>query len=56
MTFMSKPTPSPRADSPAPKDRRPWIKPALVEYGHLAKLTRGGSGGMVESMLPRACL
>jgi hypothetical protein len=28
--------------------RRAWVKPVLVEYGHLAKLTRGGSGIITE--------
>lgn len=35
-----------RAADAAPS--RPWAKPVLVEYGHLAKLTRGGSGNVTE--------
>ena len=29
--------------------KRAWAKPALVEYGHLAKLTRGSSGNVTEA-------
>lgn len=32
-----------------PAPARPWTRPVLVEYGHLAKLTRGGSGLVNES-------
>lgn len=53
---MSKPNPAPRDERPDTTDRRPWVAPAIVEYGHLAKLTRGGSGVMTEAMLPRPCL
>lgn len=28
--------------------RRAWVRPVLVEYGHLAKLTRGTSGTVSE--------
>ena len=35
---------------------RPWVKPVLVEYGHLAKLTRGGSGSVVEVGGKKMCL
>jgi len=28
---------------------RSWVKPVLVEYGHLAKLTRGSSGALIET-------
>lgn len=31
----------------APKPE--WKKPVIVEYGHLAKLTRGGSGTRTET-------
>ena len=34
-------------DSGAP-GRRPWVRQVLVEYGHLAKLTRGTSGTLTE--------
>lgn len=34
-------------DSAAPA-RRAWVRPVLVEYGHLAKLTRGTSGTVSE--------
>ncbi len=33
--------------TPAPS-RRQWVKPELVQYGHLAKLTRGPSGMFTE--------
>lgn len=33
--------------------RRPWERPALTEYGHLAKLTRGASGGFPDGSLNR---
>lgn len=39
-----------------PKAERSWIKPVLVEYGHLAKLTRGSSGTIPESMGRMKCL
>jgi hypothetical protein len=29
--------------------RRPWSRPALTEYGHLAKLTRGASGAYPDA-------
>ena len=39
---------------------RAWSKPGLVEYGHLAKLTRGPSGTQTEPTLfkmpPAMCL
>ena len=35
---------------------RSWIKPVLVEYGHLAKLTRGTSGTITEAMGRKMCL
>lgn len=35
---------------------RPWVKPVLVEYGHLAKLTRGGSGAVTEPGSKKMCL
>ena len=30
------------------RDARTWSKPVLIEYGHLAKLTRGPSGTQAE--------
>lgn len=36
--------------------RRPWVRPVLVEYGHLAKLTRGGSGLVNETGGKKKCL
>lgn len=33
--------------------RRQWERPALTEYGHLAKLTRGASGGFPDGSLNR---
>lgn len=35
---------------------RSWVKPVLVEYGHLAKLTRGGSGTVTEPSNRMMCL
>lgn len=32
-----------------PAAKRAWVRPVLVEYGPLAKLTRGTSGTIVES-------
>ncbi|MDQ3068775.1 MAG: hypothetical protein M3R55_03480 [Acidobacteriota bacterium] len=43
------------ADAGAVKLRR-WTVPAIVEYGHLAKLTRTGSGSMAETGGMRSCL
>lgn len=43
-----------RAADAAPS--RPWVKPVLVEYGHLAKLTRGGSGAVTEPGSKKMCL
>lgn len=43
-----------RAADAAPT--RPWVKPVLVEYGHLAKLTRGGSGNVTEPGSKKRCL
>ncbi|HUF24465.1 MAG TPA: lasso RiPP family leader peptide-containing protein [Vicinamibacterales bacterium] len=37
-----------REDEPAPASAV-WVKPVLVEYGHLAKLTRGASGTAGEA-------
>lgn len=33
-----------------------WVKPVLVEYGHLAKLTRGSSGLVTEAGGMKMCL
>ena len=48
---MEKPSetraPAARSESDA-TSRREWSRPQLVAYGHLAKLTRGTSGAMVE--------
>lgn len=33
--------------TPTPS-RQQWVKPELVQYGHLAKLTRGTSGRFTE--------
>ena len=40
---------------PAPA-RRGWVRPVLVEYGHLAKLTRGTSGTVGEFTTKKKCL
>jgi hypothetical protein len=47
------------ADRPRDETARParaWEKPALVEYGHLAKLTRGSSGNITEAGGKMRCL
>lgn len=48
------------ADPKVPEpSRRQWAKPELIQYGHLAKLTRGPSGKYTEAggMSPMmACL
>ena len=37
--------------------KRPWVRPVVVEYGHLAKLTRGTSGAISEFATKKAmCL
>ena len=37
--------------------RRRWTSPPVVEYGHLAKLTRGSSGTHVETVgMKKTCL
>lgn len=48
---MKNPTPPHDADPKitAPSTRRQWAAPELVEYGHLAKLTRGPSGKFTET-------
>jgi hypothetical protein len=33
----------------AARAKRAWVKPTVVEYGHLAKLTRGSSGNVNEA-------
>lgn len=38
------------------QNRREWARPTLVEYGHLAKLTRGSSGNKGESGGMMQCL
>ena len=47
---MKKPS-EPRNPQPgsAPHARRAWTKPQVVVYGHLAKLTRTGSGMYADS-------
>src|SRR5688500_4276279 len=47
MATPSRNAPDTTADSGAPP-RRAWVRPVLVEYGHLAKLTRGTSGTLTE--------
>jgi hypothetical protein len=27
------------------RDRKPYVKPNLIEYGHIEKLTHGATGG-----------
>lgn len=47
----------PSQDASAPREA--WSRPELVEYGHLAKLTRGPSGNMTEQgglIKPTMCL
>ena len=51
MKRMATPTrdvPSDKPGDPAGRARRAWVRPVLVEYGHLAKLTRGTSGAIAE--------
>ena len=55
------PQDAPRQPSQDPAGARPtaersWVKPVLVEYGHLAKLTRGGSGPITEPSNRMRCL
>lgn len=45
MKRMANSEPKVRPETPA---RRAWVRPVLVEYGHLAKLTRGSSGAVSE--------
>ena len=47
MTGMGTPNDPQAADKEA-AGARAWSKPVLVEYGHLAKLTRGPSGTQSE--------
>ena len=37
-------------DSPVPAPRQ-WVRPRLVAYGPISKLTRGGSGGKKDGTL-----
>lgn len=30
-------------------ERKPYIRPQLIEYGHLEKMTQGASGWFVDS-------
>ena len=39
---------SDQTPDPATPASRTWVRPVLVEYGHLAKLTRGTSGAISE--------
>ena len=39
---------SDKTPDPAAPNRRAWVRPVLIEYGHLAKLTRGTSGTVTE--------
>jgi hypothetical protein len=39
-----------------PDAERSWVAPVLVEYGHLAKLTRGASGTVTEPSNRMMCL
>jgi len=42
---------------PSPTGRLPYRRPALVEYGSVAKLTEGNIGSMADSSaLGRMCL
>lgn len=47
-------TQDPAGDRPTAE--RSWVRPVLVEYGHLAKLTRGGSGTITEPTNRMKCL
>ena len=44
------------ASESAADQKRAWVRPALVEYGHLAKLTRGASGAVTETGMLKMCL
>jgi hypothetical protein len=35
-------------DTAEPRGRRPYVAPALTEYGSIGKLTQGGSGSVGE--------
>lgn len=37
-------------------DRRTWSAPRLLEYGHIGKLTQGGSGTKSETGGKKSCL
>lgn len=37
-------------------DRRAWSAPQLLAYGHIGKLTQGGSGTRTETGGMKACL
>ena len=61
MTRMGRPNDSqPDGARDAAPGTRTWSKPVLVEYGHLAKLTRGPSGTQSEptnfKKAPTMCL
>lgn len=47
--------PARQEDGPVPAPAV-WVKPVLVEYGHLAKLTRGSSGLVTEAGGMKMCL
>jgi hypothetical protein len=49
MTRMGTPSDRPQDGArDASRGTRAWSKPVLIEYGHLAKLTRGPSGTQSE--------
>lgn len=50
------PEPSARERDEDARPARAWEKPTLVEYGHLAKLTRGSSGNITEAGGKMRCL
>ena len=61
MTRMGTSSDRPQQDArDTERGTRAWSKPVLVEYGHLAKLTRGPSGTQSESATfkkpPAMCL
>ncbi|MGE0040493.1 MAG: lasso RiPP family leader peptide-containing protein [Vicinamibacterales bacterium] len=44
----SRPTPS----QPASSSKRPYVRPTLIEYGSISKLTQSGGATRVESGVP----
>ena len=53
MSEEQKKQPSPSTDAGAPRTRRPYARPELVEYGSIARLTHTGGSTTTEAGVPK---